>query len=318
MSDTVKGVLAAVLSALALSTMGIFGKLLYRHDVDPLNVVTLRAIIAFFALGMVLVLIRRRLPAIRRQHVALFVFLGFVGIALNYAGFFQSLKYTTVATAISILYTYPAFVILGAILFLGEPVTGKKVISLVLCFGGCLLVIQIFSPDALKLNFWGIFFGFMASITKAVYTIVGKRALSSYDPWTVSFFAFGIGGLFLLAYTASAGLLDVSLPAEAWGYVICIALLPTLVGYSLFVLALKFLEAGQASIVATLEPVAAIVLSAMIIGEIITPLQSAGVVMVIAGIVLSQLSFRNVGGRRQRLDGADGQEKSSRIRSAER
>ena len=75
MSHTVKGVLAAVLSALALSTRGIFGKLLHRHDVDPLNVVTLRAIIAFFAHGLVLVLIRRRLPAIRRQHVALFVFL---------------------------------------------------------------------------------------------------------------------------------------------------------------------------------------------------------------------------------------------------
>ena len=292
MSDTTKGVAAAAASALALSTMGVLGKLLYRHDVDPLNVVTLRAAVAFIVLGLALVLVRGRLPAIRRRDIPLFVLLGLVGISLNYAGFFLSLKLTTVATAISILYTFPAFVILGAYLFLGEPVTANKAISLVLCFGGCLLVIRIFNTDALQLNLWGIVFGFVASITKAVYTLAGKRALSTYDPWTVTFFAFGLGGLFLVIGTASSGRLDVAIPAEAWAYVVCIALLPTQVGYSLFLLALKYLEAGKASIVATLEPVAAIALSAAIVGELITPLQSVGVAMVIGGVMLSQVKAR--------------------------
>ncbi len=292
MSDTTKGVAAAAASALALSTMGVLGKLLYRHDVDPLNVVTLRAAVAFFVLGLALVLVRGRLPAIRRRDIPLFVLLGLVGISLNYAGFFLSLKFTTVATAISILYTFPAFVILGAYLFLGEPVTANKAISLVLCFGGCLLVIRIFNADALQLNLWGIVFGFVASITKAVYTLAGKRALSTYDPWTVTFFAFGLGGLFLVIGTTSSGRLDVAIPAEAWAYVVGIALLPTLVGYSLFLLALKYLEAGKASIVATLEPVAAIALSAAIVGELITPLQSIGVAMVIGGVMLSQVKAR--------------------------
>ena len=92
MTRTTKGILAAVASALCLSFMGILGKLLFQQGVHPLNVVTLRAIVAFATLALALTLVRRRVPTIRASQLPFFAMLGLIGISLNYASFFLALE----------------------------------------------------------------------------------------------------------------------------------------------------------------------------------------------------------------------------------
>ena len=292
MSGSVKGLAAVAASALALSTMGILGKVAYRYSVDPLNLVTLRAIIAFATLFLALTLIRGRLPRIGRAHLVPFALLGLVGISVNNASFFLALQHTSVSMAIVLVYTYPAFVMLGSVLFLKEAFTGRKAMALAFTFAGCLFITEAYDTAALHLNWIGAALGLITGITKAIYTLTSKRALAHYDPWTTVVFAFGFGALFLAIGSVSAGRFSLDLPGEAWLIILAIAWLPTLVGYSLFVVGLKFLEASKASIIATVEPVAAMLLSAWILGEQIAPVQFAGVAAVIAGIVLLNLPRR--------------------------
>jgi drug/metabolite transporter (DMT)-like permease len=286
MTRTTKGILAAVASALCLSFMGILGKLLFQQGVHPLNVVTLRAIVAFATLALALTLVRRRVPTIRASQLPFFAMLGLIGISLNYASFFLALDYSTVSTAISLLYTYPAFVALGAVLFLGEAMTTAKASALVLTIAGCFLVTGAYDPAALELNLAGVFFGLCASLTKSAYTLLSKQALRQTDPWTTVVFAFGFGALFLTAWTWPASILTFDIGWHAWALILAIAWAPTLVGYSLFVLALSYLEASRASIIATLEPVAAIALAMAFLGETGSLPQFVGVGLVLAGIVV--------------------------------
>ncbi|QPC94576.1 DMT family transporter [Mesorhizobium sp. INR15] len=286
MSKAMKGVLAAVASALALSCMGILGKLLLQRGIHPLNVVTLRAIVAFVTLAVILTAARRRLPTIALGQVPFFAMLGLIGISLNYATFFLALDHSSVSTAISLLYTYPAFVTVGAVLFLGEAMTVKKITALVLTIVGCVFVTGAYDPASLELNALGVLFGLSASLTKSAYTLLSKRALRQNDPWTTVLFAFGFGALFLTCWTWPASILDIDIGWEAWALILAIAWIPTLIGYSLFVLSLSYLEASRASMIATLEPAAAILLAGLFLGELGAWPQFFGVGLILAGIIV--------------------------------
>ena len=241
---------------------------------------------------MVYLLITRRLPRIQKADLLIFVLLGLIGIALNYSSFFLALKFSNLTTTIILLYTFPAFVVMGEVIFLGKPLRKGAILAVSLSLVGCLLITGAYDPSLLIVNAWGAFFGLAASLTKAVYTLLGKKLLGRYDAWTTTFFAMGFGAGFLLAYSGASGVLDVSLPGKAWSYILAIAWIPTLIGYSLFVVALSYLEAGRASIIATLEPAAAILLAALLLEERVDPLQLTGIALVLGSILLLQLLNR--------------------------
>lgn len=286
MKSQMFGILAAIVSAMALSSMGILGKLAFEEGMHPINLVVLRALIASSFLGIGLILLRRRVPRIGYQHLPLFLVLGVVGIGLNYASFFLALENTTVSVAISLLYTYPIFVAIGAAIFLGEAFTPVKGVVLGITLIGCIQITGAYDVSLLKLNFWGIFFGFSASLTKTVYTLLGKRLVGVYDPWDTVFYAFSFGAVFLVIIAVSTSDLSFSISAQSWLYVISIAVVPTLLGYSLFVVSLKYLESGRASIIATLEPVLAVLLATFLLGEAVSAPQVIGMLLVVSGIIL--------------------------------
>lgn len=284
------GYLLAAVAAVLWATLGILGKFLYRYGADPLTVVTLRAMIAFATLAVVLAVVDRRLLRLRRRDVPFFALYGLVGITVNYACYFYALRWTTVTTAVILLYTYPALVALLAALFLGERLNWMKVLVLGLTFGGCCLVAQGYDPAALRLNLYGVLFSLGASATAAVYSLFGKKALQTYDSWTAVCYAFGFGALFLIILRSPQAILAVNYPWPAWIAILALAWFPTLLAYALFTASMKYIEASQASITATLEPVAASLLAYLLLGEVMEWPQLVGVGLVLGGILGLQFS----------------------------
>ena len=76
-------------------------------------------------------------------------------------------------------------------------------------------------------------------------------------------------------------LVSVSYPAVTWVWIFILAILSTLVGYSLYTKGLRYLEAGRAGIAATWEVVVASVLAFVIFGETLTYLQILGAALVL-------------------------------------
>jgi DME family drug/metabolite transporter len=284
------GYLLAVMAAVLWATLGILGKFLYGYDADPLTVVTIRALIAFATLAIILATVNRRSLRIRRQDVPFFALYGLVGVTFNYACYFYALNLTSVTTAVILLYTYPALVALLATLLLKERLDWIKGVVLVLTFAGCFLVAQGYDSTVLKLNLKGVLFGLGAGVTAAIYSLFGKKALQRYDSWTTVCYAFGFGALFLLILRPPQTILSTNYPWQAWMAILAVAWFPTLLAYALFMASMKYIEASKASITATLEPVVASLLAYLFLGETIEWPQLAGVGLVLSGIVGLQFS----------------------------
>jgi DME family drug/metabolite transporter len=284
MRKETKGYSLVILGATFAGTIGIFGRLIYLHEPDPLTVVTFRALIAFLILFFVTILVNPDCLRIRKRDFIYFAVYGLLGVTFCFLLFFYAIKFTTIATATILLYTYPAFVVILSTFFLKEELTKTKFLALLLTFLGCILVIQVYDPAELKLNLRGIIYGLGAGLGAGLYSVFGKKAVERYNPWTVVTYAFGFGSFFLLIARGVRFLWSVDYPAMTWIWIFALAIFSTVLGYSIYTKGLKYIEASRAGIVATWEVVVASVLAFVIFGESLSVLQIFGALFIFLGI----------------------------------
>jgi len=284
MAKETRAVIAVLAGATLLGSMGAWGRTIYRFEENPMAVVTWRALIGALALAAVLAIVRPQLLRIRVRDLPFFALYGFIGVSMNFWAYFSAFKFTTLAVAITLLYTYPAFVALLSAIFLGERLTGTKIGAVCLTLFGSALVAQVHQGDWLRLNLRGVLFGLLAGITAASYSIFGKRALGRYAAWTVVLYVFAWGGLFLAVLSGPKLLRAVDYPAIGWAYILGLALVPSLGGYALYTLGLRDLPASRASIIATWEVVTAAFVGWLLFHEHLTSIQYLGAGLVCFGI----------------------------------
>jgi len=290
MPNVLRPILAVLVGATLLGSMGAWGRAVYHFEPDPMVVVTWRAAIGAAALAAVLAATRPALLKIVPRDIPFFLAYGFLGIALNFWSYFSAVKFTTLAVAITLLYTYPVFVALFSALFLGERLTSTKLAAAALTVLGSALVAQVHQSAFLRLNLTGILFGLLTALSMAMYSILGKRAVGRYAPWTVVLYAFAGGGLFLALGSGRGLLAATSYPPVAWLWIIGLALIPSLGGYALFTLGLRDLPASRVSIIATWEVVTAALLGWLVFSERLAAVQIIGAGLVCVGIAWIQRS----------------------------
>ncbi len=224
---------------------------------------------------------------LRRQD-----FLPMLGFSLITGTFFAVAWYmcvelTGVATAVVLLYAYPSMVTLASIFLLGERLTPGKALALPLTFVGCVLVAGAGNlEEGFAFNLLGIGLGVYTAVAAAVYYIWGKKFLARYSANTVILYmtALSIPGIVLIANPMT--ILENHISYEAWAYIFAIGVFPGTVGFVVSMVALRHIEASRASIVASIEPVAAVAIAALVLSDVITLLQGAGVGLVFLGVLL--------------------------------
>jgi drug/metabolite transporter (DMT)-like permease len=286
MRKETKGYSLVILGATFLGTIGIFGRLIYIHEPDPLTVVTFRALIAFLLLFLITILVNPGSLRIRKSDFLYFAVYGLLSVSLCFLLFFYAIKFTTIATATILLYTYPAFIVILSIFFLKENLTKNKLLALLLTFLGCILVIQVYDPSQLKLNLRGIIYGLGAGLGAGLYSVLGKKAVERYKALTVVTYAFGFGSFFLLITRGVKPLFSVSYPNITWIWIFALAIFSTILGYSFYTRGLKHIEASRAGIVATWEVVVASLLALVIFGERLSIPQIFGALFIFLGIFI--------------------------------
>ena len=279
-----RAAITILIGATLLGSMGAWGRTIYQYEPNPMTVVTWRALIGAVTLAAVLAIVRPQLLRIRPRDLPFFALYGFIGVTMNFWTYFSAVKFTTLAVAITLLYTYPAFVALLCAIFLGERLTGTKVGAIAVTLLGSALVAQVHQSEWFLLNLRGILFGLVSGLSMATYSIFGKRALARYAPWTVVLYAFAAGGVFLAAMSGPRLLQATNYPAVAWLWILGLALVPSLGGYALYTIGLRDLPASQASVIATWEVVTAAFLGWLIFGEHLAAVQYVGAALVCFGI----------------------------------
>ena len=259
-----------------------------RH-VPPLTVVELRLTIAALVLFVYLVLRRPASLRIERCDVGYFLALGLLGVAAVQGSYYFTISKLGVGLAILVQYLAPT-IIVAFDLLRGRRV-GWMMIAAVLCaLAGTGLLVGGVNQAALhaKPLYWGI--AFLSAFVFAFYIVYSKRGLVRYPPETVLLYTFAIAAVFWACVTPPWRVIAAGYPRDLWGIFILLGLFSTLVPFGLFYAGLRRLPAAEASVIATSEPLVAMIAAAVFLHEQLRPLQLVG-----AGLVLfaALLASRN-------------------------
>ncbi|OLC28992.1 MAG: hypothetical protein AUH31_07820 [Armatimonadetes bacterium 13_1_40CM_64_14] len=275
-------------AALLWSSLGVAGRFAFRAGVVPLEAAFYRAAISFACLLLLLAATNRRALRIRPRDLGLFAAFGLLGVAAFFVVYMIAINTSTVATAAILLYTAPAFVIVLSALLFGETLTTPKAIAVACAFIGCVLVGRGYDLSSLRLNLPGVLAGLASGLAYALYTIFGKIALRRYTPLTTLTYALGFGAIFLGTPALATGVIPQAHPSSAWMALVYLALVTTLLAQGLYLAGLRYIDAGPASLLATVEPVTAAFLGYIVLGERLEELQIAGGVLVVGAVMLAR------------------------------
>jgi drug/metabolite transporter (DMT)-like permease len=254
--------------------------------VPPLTVVELRLSIATVILFAWLLIRRPASLRIERRDLSYFILLGVFGVAAVQGSYYYSISKLGVGLAILIQYLAPTLIVLFDLLrgrWVGWPMLGAVVLAL----GGTALLVggvDTHSLHASRLD-WAI--SFSSAFIFAFYILYSKRGLSRYRPETTLLYTFAIGALLWGVVTPPWQIIARHYDAQLWMMFIGLGVFSTLVPFSLFYSGLRRLPAGQASVIATAEPLVAVFAAAVFLHEGLRPAQIAGAALVILAAVLA-------------------------------
>ena len=290
--DQIVGFLAVGTAASIWGTLGLFAKILYAEGVSFEALVAVRASLGWAAM-LLFVLLRRgagSLRVVRRDLLFLFP-LGILGIGAFYWLYFFTVRESTVGTAAILLYSSPAFVALLAWIFLKETLGLLRLLALTLTFGGIFLVVGGYDPGTLEVSPLVLTAGLLSGLTYGLYSIFGKPMAGHLEPAVILSYALGFGSLLLVLAALPTFYTLVGLSSRSYALLFMLAVVHTALAFGLYTVGLKRLDAGQAAIVATVEPVVAGAIGVVLLGEKLTALKVIGALLVLAGAALAQVSL---------------------------
>lgn len=286
------GIFWSFLSAFLWSTTFIGTRyLLGKGAIDPLSLSFIRFLVAgivLFAVG--LIICRQKLLALNRQDIVSLLFLSLTGITGMGICLFWGLSYTTATNGSMILATSPIIIFVLS-LFIGETVTRAKTLGLVLCIIGCFLVINVITTKGMHYDsssIKGDGLVLLSAFCWAIYSVFGKKTVQKLGGYVTTTWVVILGAVEQLILIQ---LIDqpMTLPAQSvdWLMVCYIAIFPSAIAFFAFYEALHLIDLSLLNMMQYLTPVFTIILAFMLLQEKVTLLNLFGVVLVIAGVILT-------------------------------
>ena len=278
-------------------------KFLFQTRYDPLIITQTRSTLSFLLLAAYFLIADRSVFRIRAAELYKFALIGVIGIAATNFTYYFTVKESTVATAILVQNVAPVVVMIYAVaVSREEDLTGIKLISLLLALCGCFFAVSGGSLAGVRLTGWALLTAPVSMFTYAFMLIASKHMLRSYSVWTTLVGGLGFAALFWLFVNPPWAIAAKGYGFGDWGIFLGFAVASILLPYIFFAKGLKILEATTVGILTTLEPVIAIIVAWVALGEDIGAIQIAGAAGVVGSVMLLQLrkeTFRKfLGGQR--------------------
>jgi drug/metabolite transporter (DMT)-like permease len=303
----VPAVAAITLGILAVSTASIFIRYA-QEEVPSLIIAAYRLGIAAALLGFpALLRYRQQYRSLSRKDSALIGLAG-VFLALHFASWITSLEYTSVVNSVVLVTTTPLWVALFSPLFLRESIGWQTAAGLVVALlGGIIIGVggacelstsgmdcagssQFVTGGSLMGNLLALVGAWMA----AGYLMVGRSIRPKLTLVNYVFSVYGTAALVLIGMGLAAGYPFFGYSNQAYLWLILLAVIPQLLGHSIFNWALAYLPASFVAITLLGEPIGSTILAFVWLDEAPTALNLIGAILILTGIVLaSQVNRRN-------------------------
>lgn len=263
---------------------------------DPLILSQARTTFSFLILApVVLVALRGRNLRMPRNDFLWCLLIGVLGLAPSNYFYYVAIDRTSVATAIILQYTAPVWVLIYMVFRGIQRATAIRLSAVALAVIGCAVAIGAIGlfpfPHlvGLKLDVIGIIAAQLAALSFAFYNIAGHTVLQRNNRWPVITCAFFGASVFWAVVNPPWRVIAMHYSSEQWMFLFVFAIFSVLAPFSLYFAGLQFLDATRAIVTSCLEPIAAILFAALVIGEPVRTIQVLGMALVISATVLIQV-----------------------------
>ncbi|MEO7744047.1 MAG: DMT family transporter [Usitatibacter sp.] len=283
------GAVMVMVAAIAFSGKAVIIKLAYRHQVDPVTLLTLRMLMSaplFVILGWWAARSAGVQPLDKAdlRNVAL---LGLVGYYLASYFDFLGLEHITAALERLILFIHPTFVMLLAAAIFKRPITRRDLVAIVLSYFGIALAFGsdvATQPGNVVL---GSFWVLMSALFYAVYLLGSGRLVGRVGSLRFASYAGLVSCVGVVAhYLVTQEPAEIfAQAAQVYWLALLMAVASTVLPIVLTVEGIRRIGASHASIIASVGPIATIFLGVIFLGEEVSFVQLAGAGLVMAGVL---------------------------------
>lgn len=234
--------------------------------INPPAFIALRVGGALFLFGVLAFILREK---INRKDYLRFLLCGLTGVAINQMCFFEGLSRTSAMNSAILMTINPIMVLIMARIFLREPLSGIKIIGIILGAGGATGIISmsnLYGDGGGDLT--GDIFILVNALSYAIYLVSVKPLMRKYKPITVANWVFFAGAIFVFPYSLNhVAATDFSaIPNSIWYSVAYVVICTTFLAYLLNVFALQRVSPSVVSVYIYLQPLAALLFALILPG----------------------------------------------------
>jgi drug/metabolite transporter (DMT)-like permease len=292
----------AVLSAATFGTSGAFAASLLAAGWTPGSAVTVRVVVAAIVLtAPALLLLRGRLDQLGRGAGTLAVY-GVAAVAGAQLCYFMAVQHLSVAVALLLEYSGALLVVGWLWLRHGQRPRQLTVLGAAVSVAGLALVLELLGGADLDLI--GVLWGLGAAVGLASYFVLSAGTDDALPPLVVAWGGLAVGGL-VLGAAGAVDLLPLAAPRTdvvlldrevSWLVpVLGLSLVAAVVAYVAGIVGARLLGAKLASFVGLSEVLFAVLFAWLLLGQVLSPEQLFGGVLVVAGIALVRIDELRAG-----------------------
>lgn len=226
---------------------------------------------------------RKELLCVERKTLVLSLLSG-IFLAIHFWFWFESLRFTTVASATTIVSTEVIWVSIGFFLFLKGKLSAKAAAAIAVAFAGS-ACIAFADSGAGGTHLKGDILALLAAVAVAVYMLIGRivRSGVSNTVYTYLVYAACAAGLLCMSLVQQQGLFDYGVNGIFIG--LLLAVFSTILGHSVFSWCLKYFSPSFVSACKLCEPVVSATMAAFLFQEIPGPLQLFGCILILGSVL---------------------------------
>lgn len=243
-----------------------------------------------FMLPIFLLKYRKEITLLKKRDWIFSTFAG-VFLAFHFIFWFESLNYTSVASSTVLVTLQPIFAFAGTYFFFKERLSVKTILSAVIAISGSVII----SFGDFQLGgtaFYGDILALIGCALITAYLLFGQDVRQRLSLITYTFVVYSISSITLFFYVLIKGESFGPHSQSDWMWFVLLALIPNLLGHTLFNWAIRWVSTNAISIAILFEPVGASILAYYIFNESLSTAQIIGGIVVLLGILLFVIDGR--------------------------
>ena len=288
--SNLKGYLFAAIAAASYGTNPIFAIPLYREGISVTSVLFMRYAMAVAIMFVVTMIKSPKAFVIKPKYVGLLAFMGIL-MVLSSIALFESYKYLSAGIASTLLFFYPVMVAIIMAIFYKERLTKKSWACLITAFLGVVILSK--NDDGGFISLLGLTLVMLSSLSYAIYLVyINRGPMKKINTSTITFYVILGGFLVMIPYCLLDGGLMLPKTTPAWINAIGLGFFPTVISLIFTSRAIALIGSTETAIFGALEPLTAVILGILILGETLTITPAIGMILIFVSVTVLMMKKR--------------------------